>query len=106
MRGFLRYLCVLACVFSCSIVLWAIDFDTFFTGRTMRVDYFHSGTAAEEHISLDELRIEGDSPGSRTHLLDDSNLGKCLDHSSVVIAAGRLKKTGGFRRYGKVGDAT
>src|SRR2546422_7533296 len=30
-------------------------FDADFTGRTMRVDYFHSGTATEEHISLDRI---------------------------------------------------
>lgn len=76
MRRFFRCMGVLIVVFSCSTVLWATDFDTVFTGRTMRFDYFHSGTAAEEHISLDELRLEGDWPGSRTHLLDDSNLGK------------------------------
>ncbi len=58
------------------------DFDTFFTGRTLRFDYYHSGTAAEEHASLDALRLEGDWPGSRVHLLDDTNLGK---YEFVVI---------------------
>jgi hypothetical protein len=53
-------------------------FDSRFTGRTLRFDYFHGGTAREEHISLDKLRLEGDWPGSRVHLLDDSNLGKYL----------------------------
>lgn len=52
------------------------DFDTFFTGRTLRFDYYHSGTASEEHASLDALRLEGEWPGSRVHLLDDTNLGK------------------------------
>jgi hypothetical protein len=53
----------------------AAGFDTQFTGRTLRFDYFHGGTAKEEHISLDKLRLEGEWPGSRVHLLDDSNLG-------------------------------
>ncbi len=53
-------------------------FDAHFTGRTLRCDYFHSGTAKEEHVSLDGLRLEGEWPGSRTRLLDDSNLGKYL----------------------------
>lgn len=56
----------------------AADFDARFTGRAMRFDYFHSGTAKEEHISLDGLRLEGDWPGSRVRLIDDTNLGKYL----------------------------
>ena len=54
----------------------ASGFDARFTGRTMRFDYFHSGTAKEEHVSLDGLRLEGEWPGSRVRLLDDTNLGK------------------------------
>lgn len=52
------------------------DFDTEFTGRTMRVDYFHSGTATEEHVSLDRIVSDGAWPGSRTRLLDELNFGK------------------------------
>lgn len=59
-----------------------VDFDSLFTGRTLRFDYFHSGTGSEEHVSLDALRLEGDWPGSRVHLLDDTNLGK---YEFVVI---------------------
>jgi hypothetical protein len=51
-------------------------FDARFTGRTLRCDYFHGGIAKEEHVSLDKLRLEGDWPGSRVHLRDDTNLGK------------------------------
>ncbi len=56
----------------------AADFDARFTGKTMRFDYFHSGTAKEEHISFDGLRLEGDWPGSRVRLIDDTNFGKYL----------------------------
>lgn len=54
------------------------DFDDHFTGRTLRVDYQHAGTADEEHIALDRLVVEGQWPGSRTRLLDTLNLGKYL----------------------------
>ncbi len=54
----------------------ATGFDADFTGRTMRLDYFHSGSATEEHISLDRVVSDGPWPGSRTRLLDDLNLGK------------------------------
>jgi len=53
-------------------------FDTNFTGRTMRVDYFHSGTATEEHISLSQVVADGPWPGSRTRLVDNLNLGTYL----------------------------
>jgi len=52
------------------------SFDQHFTGRTLRFDYYHSGTAGEEHVSLDRLRLSGEWPGSRTRLLDDLGLGK------------------------------
>ena len=56
----------------------AAGFGDIFTGRTMRIDVFHSGTATEEHLAVDRVRVEGEWPGSRTALLDDTNLGKYL----------------------------
>jgi hypothetical protein len=53
-------------------------FDESFTGKTMRLDLYHSGTAEEEHFSVDRIRVTGPWPGSREHLLDDTNLGKYL----------------------------
>ncbi len=54
------------------------EFDDDFTGKTLRVDYYHSGTATEERFALERARVEGPWPGSRTQLLDDTNLGKYL----------------------------
>lgn len=54
----------------------ASDFENLFTGDTLRLDYFHTGTADFEYISMDRARIEGPWPGSTTQLLDPSNLGK------------------------------
>lgn len=73
----------------------ASDFDARFTGRTMRFDYFHSGTAKEEHVSLDGLRLEGEWPGSRVRLLDDTNLGKYL-FEVVDLATNRTIYSRGF----------
>lgn len=70
------------------------DFDAWSTGGTLRLDYFHSGIADEEHISLDAVRAEGPWPGSRVHLLDDSGLGKYrfelrdLDTQRVLYSQG------------------
>lgn len=54
------------------------EFDAHFTGATLRLDYHHAGTAGEEQVALDALRLEGPWPGSRTRLVDDTNLGKYL----------------------------
>jgi len=53
-------------------------FDDDFTGATLRVDYFHTGNAGEEHFAVARVRIEGPWPGSRARLLDTSNLGKYM----------------------------
>ncbi len=51
------------------------DYQQYFTGETMRVDYFHTGTATEEHFSLDHILNDGAWPGSKTLLLDNLNRG-------------------------------
>jgi hypothetical protein len=56
-------------------VLAGTSYDEDFTPHTMRLDLYHSGTASEEAFSVDRLRIEGPWPGSRTQLLDHTNLG-------------------------------
>lgn len=54
----------------------SVRFDDFFTDRTMRVDYFHTGDAASEIISLDRAVADGQWAGSKTRLIDDTNFGK------------------------------
>jgi hypothetical protein len=44
--------------------------------RTMRLDYFHTGSATEEHFALDGVALEGAWPGRLDRPIDDSNLGK------------------------------
>ena len=53
-------------------------FETFFTDKTMRVDYFHSGGLGTETLALDQVVSDGPWAGSRTSLIDDLNLGKYL----------------------------
>ena len=52
-----------------------IIYNDFFTDNTLRFDYFHSGVADTEHISLDELRLEDAWAGSKINLIDDMHLG-------------------------------
>ena len=46
------------------------------TPRTMRLDYFHTGTASEEQFALDGLALEGPWPGRLDRTLDGTNFGK------------------------------
>ena len=44
--------------------------------RTLRLDYVHTGNAAEEHFAVDGVVIEGAWPGPLDRWIDESNLGK------------------------------
>ncbi len=44
--------------------------------RTMRLDYYHTGNASEEHFALDSVVLEGAWPGPLDRWIDDTNLGK------------------------------
>jgi hypothetical protein len=49
-------------------------FSTFFTEKTMRLDFYHTGGGLEL-FALDQVVSDGPWAGSRTRLLDDTNLG-------------------------------
>jgi hypothetical protein len=46
------------------------------TPATLRLDYFHTGSATEERFSLDGIVLEGPWPGNPHRPLDDLGLGK------------------------------
>ncbi len=50
-------------------------FDAHFLDRTMRVNYYHTGHDGREVIALDAVVSDGAWPGSRTNLVDETNLG-------------------------------
>ncbi|MBM4089581.1 MAG: peptidase M64 [Planctomycetes bacterium] len=51
-------------------------FDADFVGKTMRLDYYHSGNAQEDRIALDRVVADGPWAGSRTNLVDALDLGQ------------------------------
>jgi len=83
-----------------------------FTGATLRVDLFHAGTAGEEHVTLDRARIEGPWPGSRTQLLDPTNLGAYLVEvadlatNQVLYTRGLGSVYGEWETTGEASDGT
>src|SRR6185503_10153881 len=64
-------------------------------GRTLRVDYLHSGGTSGEAIKLDALVSEGPWPGSRSQLIDKTDLGKYVFEVNDR-ASGRLLYSRGF----------
>lgn len=70
-------------------------FDADFAARTMRVDYFHTGTATEEHVALDRIVADGAWAGSRTQLIDPVNYGQ-YQFEVRDLASNRLLYSRGF----------
>jgi hypothetical protein len=62
--------------------------------RTLRVDYVHSGTAAEERFALDGIALEGPWPGRLDRTLDDTGSGRY--RFEVRGADGRVLFSRGF----------
>lgn len=71
-------LLLLAIALSPRLHSQAVDFDQYFTDKTMRVDYYHTGTKGIETMSLDKVYEEGTWPGSRINLVDNLNLGEYI----------------------------
>ncbi len=53
----------------------AADFAALFADATLRVDYFHSGAATSETVTLDRLYRQGAWAGPRTELVDPFGYG-------------------------------
>ncbi|HEX6178644.1 MAG TPA: IgA Peptidase M64 [Thermoanaerobaculia bacterium] len=88
----------------------AATFDELFIDKTMRVDYFHTGGRGEEIIALDRVVSDGPWPGSRTRLVDTTNLGKYLfeviDRStnSVIYSRGFASIYGEWETTGEASE--
>ena len=52
-----------------------LNYKAFFENKTMRIDYYHSGDADEEHFSVDRILNDGPWAGSKNKVLDDLKLG-------------------------------
>ncbi|HEV3217075.1 MAG TPA: M64 family metallopeptidase [Vicinamibacterales bacterium] len=68
-------LCIVVAALVCLAAGPPTSYDRFFTSETMRVDYVHTGGLGAEALALDRVASDGPWPGSRTNLVDDTNLG-------------------------------
>jgi len=98
MRRFLTIVALAALTAGCARAQKGPAFDDWFVDKTMRVDYFHSGSSAEDMIALDQVFDQGVWAGSRTHLVDPFNLGRYLV-KVYDAAGGTLIFSKGFDSY-------
>lgn len=94
-----------------SLVLWLVTataitapapvaFSTYFRDETMRVDYYHTGDAQDEIVTLDRVYRYGVWAGSVVRLLDTVNYG-AYRHALYDAASGKVLYTRGFDSYFK-----
>ncbi|MGE5846211.1 MAG: M64 family metallopeptidase [Ignavibacteria bacterium] len=50
-------------------------FDDFFLNKTLRIDYYHTGSHDSDYYSIDQLKEEPFWGGSKKNLIDNSNVG-------------------------------
>ena len=70
-------------------------FDDDFTGRTMRLDLYHTGHGDHETVAVDRLLTEGPWPGRRVALAEDLGIG-AYRFSITDASTGRLLFRQGF----------
>ncbi|MDH3645912.1 MAG: IgA Peptidase M64 [Gammaproteobacteria bacterium] len=71
------------------------NFSGYFVDRTMRIDLFHTGGMGTEIVALDRIVADGVWPGSKTRLIDDTNLGHYLVEV-IDLSSNRVIYTRGF----------
>ena len=68
-------------------------YGSYFASNTMRLDYFHSGTAKEDHFAIDQVVSDRDWPGSINSLIDKLELGayffEVIDQKTRVLLYSR-----------------
>lgn len=80
-----------------------LKFDDHFVNKTMRIDYFRTGDAKTETISLDTVYQQGVWAGSKVNLIDNRNLGRCyvkiydVDSKKLIFSKGFDNYFGEYR---------
>jgi hypothetical protein len=89
---------LIAAVAGCAHAQKGPVFEAWFVDKTLRVDYYHTGSAASQTFALDQVYDQGIWAGSRAHLIDPFDLGR---YSVKVYdeATGTLIFSKGFDSY-------
>lgn len=79
--------------FLLCILISNAQYSKYFTEYTMRFNYYHTGTAKQEHFAFDAMVNDNSWPGSKTILIDKIKLGKYFfdikDHKSKKVLYSR-----------------
>ena len=75
-------------------------FDRYFTNKSMRIDYFHTGDAIAETVEIDQIYRYDSWAGSLNNLVDQLNYGAYY-HKVYDQASGDLIYSKGFDSYFK-----
>lgn len=80
-------------VISSHLILAQINYDDYFTDKSLRLDFYHTGDKSTEIISFDKLIEEPFWSGSKTNLIDKFNYGnymlKVFDSESKILIYSR-----------------
>lgn len=70
-----------------------VNFVDYFSDKTMRLDFNHSGTSMEEHFAVDRIVSDGPWPGNKVVLIDKLALGpyffQVIDKDSKILLYSR-----------------
>ena len=78
-----------------------VNYDAFFLNKTMRLDYYHSGTSKEEHFAVDQVVSDGQWPGSKTIMRDPLELGLYLFEVNDKASGKKLYSRGFASVFGE-----
>lgn len=98
MRRLFLSVVVIVSILAALFVQASRSFDDYFVDKTMRIDYFHTGNAGEEEITIDQVYEQGVWAGSLRSLIDDFQSGR---YAVKVFdsATGKLIFSRGFDSY-------
>lgn len=71
-----KYIFLSLILFSINSFSQKVDFDTYFTNQTLRLDFIHAGNNKVANIYFDRLKQEPFWGGSHTNLIDTFNYGE------------------------------
>lgn len=76
----------------------SVNFNDYFIDKTMRIDYYHIGSAEEEIITIDKIYMGGVWAGSKKNLIDNFNNGRYYV-KVYDLSSGKLLFSKGFDSY-------
>lgn len=85
-----------------------IDFNEYFHNQTLRIDYYHTGNATDETITLDNMYIQGIWAGNPDNLIQWYNMGKYAAKVYDLVTNNLIFSTGystTFSEYQTTGPA-